>query len=113
MNLSVKSLSKRGFRGFVSGEGHWLEVFMMLTVVLRIGVAGGSMALFLRKTFRKNELSIVPFALVMTLITIKRRKEAALNVMCKESSVENTEVIEADSAVDIGVKNVEEAESSD
>ncbi|MBQ3073973.1 MAG: YfhO family protein [Ruminococcus sp.] len=49
---------------FVPSGGHWLEVFMMLTVVLRIGVAGGSMALFLRKAFRKNELSIVTFALL-------------------------------------------------
>lgn len=113
MNLSVKSLSKRGFRGFVSKEGHWLEVFMMLTVVLRIGVAGGSMALFLRKAFSKNELSIVTFVLLMTLIEIKCRKEAALNTLCKESSARNTEVTEADSDVDSGVKKVEETESSD
>ncbi len=49
---------------FVPSEGHWLEVFMMLTVVFRIGVAGGSMAIFLRKAFKKNELSIVTFGLL-------------------------------------------------
>lgn len=86
---------------------------MMLTVVLRIGVAGGSMALFLRKAFRKNELSIVIFALLMMLITIKCRKEAALNTLCKESSARNTEVTEADSADESTIEKVEETESSD
>ena len=46
-------------------EGHfWLESYLAFTVVLRIGFAGGFMALFLRKIFERNDLSLVYFSLM-------------------------------------------------
>lgn len=42
----------------------WLKMYLTLTVVLRIGCAGGFMAIFLRKVFKRNDLSLVYFSLM-------------------------------------------------
>lgn len=41
----------------------WLKMYLTLTVVLRIGCAGGFMAIFLRRVFKRNDLSLVYFSL--------------------------------------------------
>lgn len=41
----------------------WLKMYLTLTVVLRIGCAGGFMAIFLRRVFGRNDLSLVYFSL--------------------------------------------------
>ncbi len=49
-------------------EGHvWLESYLAFTIVIRIGCAGGFMAVFLRKVFRRNDLSLVYFSLMYAL----------------------------------------------
>lgn len=49
-------------------EGHiWLESYLAATVVLRIGFAGGFMAIFLRKVFNRNDLSLIYFSLMYAL----------------------------------------------
>ncbi len=49
-------------------EGHiWLQMYLAFTVVFRIGCAGGFMSIFLRKVFKKNELSLVYFSLMYAL----------------------------------------------
>ncbi len=48
---------------FVPSGTPWLQAFLCLTVVLRMGVAGMSTALFLRKVFGKNDLSLVAFGM--------------------------------------------------
>ncbi len=40
----------------------WLQVFLALTVVFRIGCAGMFFAIFLRKVFGRNDLSLVMFS---------------------------------------------------
>ncbi|MBQ4568660.1 MAG: YfhO family protein [Ruminococcus sp.] len=40
----------------------WLQVFLALTVVLRIGCAGMFFAIFLRKVFGRNDLSLLMFS---------------------------------------------------
>ena len=48
---------------FLPDSHRWLIGFLGFTVVLRIGFAGGFMALFLRKLFNRNDLSLVYFSL--------------------------------------------------
>lgn len=49
-------------------EGHvWLESYLAFTIVIRIGCAGGFMAVFLRKAFRRNDFSLVYFSLMYAL----------------------------------------------
>lgn len=49
-------------------EGHmWLQMYLTFTVLLRIGCAGGFMAIFLRTVFKKNDLSLVYFSLMYAL----------------------------------------------
>lgn len=45
----------------------WLPAFLAATVVLRVGVAGMSFAVFLRKVFRRNDLSLVTFSMMYAL----------------------------------------------
>ncbi len=52
---------------FVPSGSPWLQAFMAGTVVLRIGVAGMSFAIFLRKLFKRNDLSLVTFSLMYAL----------------------------------------------
>lgn len=42
----------------------WLQMFLTLTVVIRIGCAGGCAAVCLRKMFNRNDLSLVYFSLM-------------------------------------------------
>lgn len=42
----------------------WLKMYLTFTVVLRIGCAGGFMAIFLRKVFKRNDLSLVYFSMM-------------------------------------------------
>lgn len=49
---------------FVPSGTPWLQAFLLLTVVLRIGCAGMFFAIFLRKVFGRNDLSIVTFSLM-------------------------------------------------
>lgn len=49
-----------------SGEP-WLAGFLMFTVVIRIGCAGLFCAIFLKKTFNRNDLSIVYFSMMYAL----------------------------------------------
>ena len=49
-------------------EGHmWLQMYLTFTVLVRIGCAGGFMAIFLRKVFKRNDLSLVFFSLMYAL----------------------------------------------
>lgn len=49
-------------------EGHiWLKVYLACTIVVRIGCAGGFMSIFLRKVFKRNDLSLVYFSLMYAL----------------------------------------------
>lgn len=52
---------------FIPSGSPWLQAFMAGTVVLRIGVAGMSFAVFLRKVFKRNDLSLVTFSLMYAL----------------------------------------------
>lgn len=52
---------------FIPSGSPWLQTFMAATVVLRIGIAGMSFAVFLRKVFRRNDLSLVTFSLMYAL----------------------------------------------
>lgn len=52
---------------FIPSGSPWLQTFMAATVVLRIGVAGMSFAVFLRKVFKRNDLSLVTFSLMYAL----------------------------------------------
>lgn len=45
----------------------WLKIFLALTVVIRIGCAGGFTAIFLRRVFNRNDLSLVYFSLMYAL----------------------------------------------
>lgn len=49
-----------------SGEP-WLAGFLMFTVVIRIGCAGLFCAIFLRRAFKRNDLSIVYFSMMYAL----------------------------------------------
>ncbi len=49
---------------FIPSGTPWLPAFLAGTVVFRIGVAGMSFAIFLRKGFRRNDLSLVTFSLM-------------------------------------------------
>lgn len=45
-------------------EGHgWLKAFMTLSVALRIGCAGGFMSIFLKRVFKRTDVSIFIFSL--------------------------------------------------
>ncbi len=48
---------------FLPSGTPWLQAFLCLTVVLRIGIAGMSTAVFLRKAFKRNDLSLVAFGM--------------------------------------------------
>ena len=52
---------------FVPSGTPWLQAFLAGTVVLRMGIAGMSFAVFLRKLFRRNDLSLVTFSLMYAL----------------------------------------------
>ena len=52
---------------FVPSGTPWLQVFFMGTVVLRMGIAGMCFAVFLKKVFRRNDLSLVTFSLMYAL----------------------------------------------
>lgn len=52
---------------FVPSGTPWLAVFLAFTVVLRMGIAGMSFAIFLRKLFKRNDLSLVTFSLMYAL----------------------------------------------
>lgn len=52
---------------FIPSGSPWLQTFMAATVVFRIGIAGMSFAVFLRKVFKKNDLSLVTFSLMYAL----------------------------------------------
>lgn len=52
---------------FVPSGTPWLQVFLALTVAFRIGCAGGFSAIFFRKVFRRNDLSLVYFSLMYAL----------------------------------------------
>lgn len=52
---------------FIPSGTPWLQAFMAGTVVLRIGIAGMSFAVFLRKLFKRNDLSLVTFSLMYAL----------------------------------------------
>ena len=52
---------------FLPESNVWLPVFLAVTVVLRVGVAGMSFAIFLRKVFRRNDLSLVTFSMMYAL----------------------------------------------
>ncbi len=52
---------------FVPSGTPWLATFLAVTVVLRMGIAGMSFAIFLRKLFRRNDLSLVTFSLMYAL----------------------------------------------
>ncbi|MGN0452330.1 MAG: YfhO family protein [Ruminococcus sp.] len=52
---------------FIPSGTPWLQAFLALTVVLRIGFAGMSFALFLRKVFKRNDLSLVTFSVMYAL----------------------------------------------
>lgn len=46
-------------------EGHfWLKSYLAFTVALRIGCAGGFMSIFLKRVFKKNDISIFTFSLM-------------------------------------------------
>ncbi len=46
-------------------DGHgWLKAFMTFSVAIRIGCAGGFMSIFLRKVFKRNDISIFMFSLM-------------------------------------------------
>lgn len=46
-------------------SGHfWLKSYLALTVALRIGCAGGFMSIFLKKVFKRNDISILAFSLM-------------------------------------------------
>ncbi len=47
---------------FVPSGTPWLQAFLALTVVIRIGCAGMFFAIFLRKVFGRNDLSLVMFS---------------------------------------------------
>lgn len=49
---------------FVPSGTPWLQMFLTATVVLRVGVAGMSFAIFLRKVFGRNDISLVTFSLM-------------------------------------------------
>ncbi len=49
---------------FIPSGTPWLQVFLAFTVVLRIGLAGMFFAIFLRKVFRKNDISLLTFSLM-------------------------------------------------
>ncbi len=52
---------------FVPSGTPWLAVFLAFTVVLRMGIAGMSFAVFLRKLFKRNDLSLVTFSMMYAL----------------------------------------------
>ncbi|MBQ4105940.1 MAG: YfhO family protein [Clostridia bacterium] len=52
---------------FVPSGTPWLQVFLALTVVVRVGCAGGFSAIFFRKVFGRNDLSLVYFSVMYAL----------------------------------------------
>ena len=52
---------------FVPSGTPWLQAFLAFTVLLRIGCAGGFSAIFFRKVFKRNDLSLVYFSLMYAL----------------------------------------------
>ena len=49
-------------------SGHvWLQIYLTLTIVLRVGCAGCFGAIFLRKVFHRNDLSLVYFSCMFAL----------------------------------------------
>ncbi len=55
------------FTYFLPEGQEWLQMYLSFTVVLRIGCAGGFTAIFLRKVFGRNDLSLVYFSLMYAL----------------------------------------------
>lgn len=49
---------------FVPSGTPWLPVFFAMTIVVRIGLAGMFFAIFLRKVFKRNDISLVTFSLM-------------------------------------------------
>lgn len=49
---------------FLPSEQIWLKAYLTVTVMIRIGCAGGFTAIFLRKVFKRNDLSLVYFSLM-------------------------------------------------
>lgn len=55
------------FTYFLPEGQEWLQMYLTFTVVVRIGCAGGFMAIFLRRVFKRNDLSLVYFSLMYAL----------------------------------------------
>lgn len=47
--------------------GDWLQMFLTFSVALKIGLAGGFFAVFLRYTFKKDDISLIIFSIGFSL----------------------------------------------
>ncbi|MBQ9742640.1 MAG: YfhO family protein [Ruminococcus sp.] len=55
------------FARFIPSGTPWLQVYLAFTVAVRVGCAGGFSAIFFRKVFLRNDLSLVYFSLMYAL----------------------------------------------